>query len=645
MLNVPTGNTKPKKRLMTVVTLLLVAILILSSVFVYYEYFTKKETVQENKEEPKIIDDRISPLENQGIIVEILRMRQRGLLEKLIKPFSTSWKDKPSFYYILTIDDFTYSSKDVASLGASSEELFIGWDTMFQETKVMKDIGEENTTSDVTITIVEKVPKGLLGRRTQDVEKEKIQVFYDYRTGRWTGDDSFKDYDGYGHYLGETFEVWFNIYQNDYDTDGIPYWTEVNILGTNPKEDDSKLDPDNDGIPTSWEWKWGYDPFTWDDHKHLDPDIDGIENIEEYQMAKYFADPYHQDIYIEVDTEEDLGVFYPDSIFWEESQQGTIERFSEHNINMYIDNGWPDTPRNGGGEKLPAHKVVSQDSGMMLQYYLHYFPVERKGIFRYVVCGHGGAFTHPSIFTVVDTTHVGGASLKDRFKIILGLPTPRAWRVSLGGRFMHEIGHTMGILPWTIEGNDNLSSYALPFTKAWRQYRDTWGQYYSVMNYFYLVNYMDWFRKLFDYSDGSNGPPYDQNDWVHLYLPSFQLDSACVEDPTAVPPAYNLVNYKLTSEERADSNAEGWRYDENLTEIFIGHLLKGYSPINPVHCSWRVYVKENKTTDEDIYDIRVYIQPDVSPTYSEYVLYSEGNLDKELFQFYSQQEKINDILS
>ena len=45
---------------------------------------------------------------------------------------------------------------------------------------------------------------------------------YDYRTGRWDGkDDSFMDVDGYGHYVGETFEVWFNIYQTDYDHDGV----------------------------------------------------------------------------------------------------------------------------------------------------------------------------------------------------------------------------------------------------------------------------------------------------------------------------------------------------------------------------------------------------------------------------------------
>ena len=75
----------------------------------------------------------------------------------------------------------------------------------------------------------------------------------------------------------------------------------MNILGTDPTVDDSKLDPDGDGIPTAWEWKWGYDPFTWDDHENLDPDLDGLSNIEEYQMAKWFADPFIQDIYYEVD--------------------------------------------------------------------------------------------------------------------------------------------------------------------------------------------------------------------------------------------------------------------------------------------------------------------------------------------------------
>ena len=39
--------------------------------------------------------------------------------------------------------------------------------------------------------------------------------------------------------------------------------------------------------------------------------MDGIENIEEYQMAKWFANPFIQDIYIEVDSMGGTGLLDP----------------------------------------------------------------------------------------------------------------------------------------------------------------------------------------------------------------------------------------------------------------------------------------------------------------------------------------------
>ena len=49
---------------------------------------------------------------------------------------------------------------------------------------------------------------------------------------------------------------------------------------------------------------------------------------------------------------------------------------------------------------------LSQDSGMMLQFYNNYFPEERRGIFRYVVIGHGGGFQHPSKNNIYDTIQI-----------------------------------------------------------------------------------------------------------------------------------------------------------------------------------------------------------------------------------------------
>jgi hypothetical protein len=160
-------------------------------------------------------------LEDQGFVLEILRIRHRGLLEQLKKP-GNSWKNTPSFYYVTNIDGLEYISKNVAQHGHVTEVLFNTWDTINQENKVMKDAQEEQETSTVTFTLKEQVKSGLLGRKTKDVDRDTFTVDYDYRTGRWSGDDTFKDYDGYGHYLGETFEIWFNIYQIDSDGDFIP---------------------------------------------------------------------------------------------------------------------------------------------------------------------------------------------------------------------------------------------------------------------------------------------------------------------------------------------------------------------------------------------------------------------------------------
>ncbi|VVB60886.1 Uncharacterised protein [uncultured archaeon] len=250
--NAQNVKKKFKKSVMAEVALLLVIFLIFSTIFIYYEYFADKAIAQETKEESTSIDDRISPLENQGVVLEVLRIRYRGLLDKLMKP-GNSWTDTPTFYFITNMDGLEYVSKDVTQHGRTTEVLFHTWDTIGQENKIMKDVEEEQETSTVTLTIVEQVKSGLFGRKTSDVERDSVSVTYDYRTGRWSGDDTFKDYDGYGHYLGVTFEIWFNLYQIDYDNDFIPYWTEVNILGTDPTVDDSKLDPDGDGIPTSWE--------------------------------------------------------------------------------------------------------------------------------------------------------------------------------------------------------------------------------------------------------------------------------------------------------------------------------------------------------------------------------------------------------
>ena len=620
------NNKKSKSRIIALVAVIVVVLLVLSSVFVYYQYFAKEEKVQEKEEEFKV-DERISPLENQAVVLEVLRIRHRGLYDKLLTR-GNSWKTKPVFSYKVNIDDLEYVNKRV----------FNTWDTMGQENKIIKDVEEEQKTSKITITLFEEQKYGFLKRKTRNVEKDSITVNYDYRTGRWySEDDYFKDKDGYGHYLGDTFEIWFNIYQTDYDDDYIPYWTEVNILGTDPMRDDSNLDPDGDGIPTSWEWKWGYDPFTWDDHVQLDPDIDGVENIEEYKMAKWFSDPFAQDIYLEIDYMGKTGFFDPAHVFWEESQQAIIEQFSQHNIRLYIDYGWTNGPKNGGGQVVPHTTKMSQDSGIILQYYNNYFPPERRGIFRYVVVSHSPGFNHPAIGNVYDcfvAWNLVGAKYRPSKQIyryiVLGIrPGARGMRISLAGSTMHELGHSCGIHPYSIEGCDN-ASYGIALFPN-KTYKETWGQYVSVMNYLYTHNHIQ-------YSNGKNGPPYDQNDWLKLFIPEFQYNDIQVEDPKFKPPGYDKLVYG-----EPDFRVTDYMYDENLT-INLTKKMGDFSPVDPIQATWAVFRLIDKEKNPNYKEIKVLVIPkDV--TTADWVQYAEGELDSNNdIQFYSQDAIIDNVM-
>ncbi len=619
-----------KNNFMVGAAIFIALIVVLSGVYYGAVYFGEKPKSQKETEEPPIIDDQISPGGNQALLVEINRIRHRGIIDAMLGS-GFRLQDPPSFYYTCTRDGNTFVSKDVSAAGgASSEQLFSTWDTMFQENRLQEDIEEEQETVDVSLSIIEREPSGLLGRKYKDVEKEKIDVTYDFRTGRWTGDDYFLDESGYGHYVGETFEVWFSIYQTDVDGDKIPYWTEVNVLHTNPLIDDSDLDPDGDGIPTYWEWYWGYDPHTWDDHENLDPDIDGIQNIEEYQMSKYFADPYNQDIYMEVDGMEKGGLFDPAHVFYEESGQIMIERFAQHGINLYIDNGWPGGPSNGGGELLSHYDTISQDSGVMLQFYRHNFADERKGIFRYMIVGHNAGFCIPSELNRYDTIVID-SSLKKVYTKRFAF-TPRTQRIVLAAAALHELGHSLGIAPWTFQGNDNISfAYG---RQEKQKFLDTWADYYSVMNYYYI-----WNKDLADYSDGSNGPPYDQNDWENFYFPTFEIDSNAVEDPIIEPPGTDrLIN------ETPEPLWDSWYIEENLTQSNqVKFSTKCY--VENIDAEFRIYVPDSYDVNEKngTY-VKIYAKPDAGTSYSQWSLIAEGTLDEtgEII-FYSIDETIDEL--
>jgi len=620
-------DKKPVK--LIIILLIIISLILVASYYIIIE-LNKTESKAEMPEEI-IFDNRISPIEPQGLTVEIFRIRHRDILNEIFK-ISYRWSSPPSSYWIATVDGKEGSSE--GNIGYGSAGIFTERDTMLKDCRVNFKVEDGQETSDVIITIMERKSLGLLGLRSQDVPIEEMQVKYDYKTGHWEGNDYLKDSDGYGHFLGENVEIWFNIYQADYDHDGIPYWTEVNVLFTDPRVDDSKLDPDYDGIPTSWEWKWGYDPNTWDDHHYLDPDIDGIENIEEYYMRKWFANPFQPDVYVETDGMQKKNFLDVSHVFHKDAQQMLIERYAQHGINLYIDDGWPDGPINGGGELLPFIKEFDEVSGgQVSSFYKHHFADERKGIFRYIIIANKLGWNTPSEYNKYDTILIfsGRRAVIERFFAV----TPRLKSILMAKAVLHELGHSMGLLPFTFPGNDLMPPASIRYPSMPEdEYNEYLKQYHSIMNYKYI--YSD--RDLVDYSDGDNGPPYDQNDWEHLYLPAFQSDARAYEEPVDE----TFEDFEVWEEE-VYPEIKGW----NLTLNFsLSNNLQSlvYSDLN-IENDILLLIANDKELDRDV---KVYARPKIDPfpVVQSWSLVAEGKLDSESneIQFYSFSTNVDTVL-
>ena len=280
------------------------------------------------------------PLVDVSVTVNIKTIRFLDIDElhlslKKILSGNTVENDNPNFYVKVFINDIEFTS------------------TVWSDTKYIYDpqwsatlnVPDDQEFVNIKIQLwSEDVPYDLSGDR----DSYDVNLLYSIKTGHWTGDDSIGDASGYGRLCGcddgtiyendRDCELWFDITQTDYDGDRIPYWLEVNSLGTDPTVDDSSLDPDHDTISTYWEYKWGYDPLKWDNHKELDPDNDSINNTEEFLTSEWFSDPFRKDIFVEMDIMED-GPNGEKTYFPENSKELITTAFDKQNIVFHLDMG------------------------------------------------------------------------------------------------------------------------------------------------------------------------------------------------------------------------------------------------------------------------------------------------------------------
>jgi hypothetical protein len=435
------------------------------------------------------------PLVDVSVSVEIKMIRLLAVNELQTLPLNKG-NDSPNFYVNVHINEGDFTS-DV-------------WDN----TKYVTD-PQWNATLDVpdeeefvTITIqlwsdeTEDIPYDL----SSDLQDDDVTLLYSIKTGHWTGDDAIGDSSGYGRLCGcddgtiydynRDCELWFDITQTDYDGDSIPYWIEVNTLGTDPTVNDSALDPDNDTIPTYWEYKWEYQPLTWDDHEHIDPDNDSINNIEEFLTSAWYSDPFRKDVFIEMDIMGD-GPNGEKTYFPKNSEELAKTAFDKQNIVLHIDTGTM-----GGHDILPFYDDVNRQllQNIYQNYFLHGDPNNwRRGVFHYGLVLYYedivGYTFQPNAFQVASSKLE-----KIEKKPFLNRD------IAYASCYIHELGHTFGF--WPIPGHNKLSAF--PWQLGW------WltHSYRSCMSY-------GWVYLIADYSDGSRRIP-DLNDWNRIDYSYFE---------------------------------------------------------------------------------------------------------------------------
>lgn len=343
-------------------------------------------------------------------------------------------------------------------------------------------------------------------------ENNTLNLRYSIKTGRWSGDDFIGDASGYGRANGcddgsiyeneRDCELYFNIYQNDFDGDGIPYWIEVNEYGTDATINDGSMDYDNDGLPTSWEWRWGFNPFEYENHYVLDYENDGITNFEEYLMS---SDPFTKDVFLEIDYMDDG----EGCVVTNKAIEMLKNPFHRRNIIFHVEIG----------ESIPFDSFTSQEE--VLEIYKNHFLNNESGnwkrsIFHYGIfvndcfptgysfAGDGPAFWGYGPGTNSFVVSISQMKKYDRFRSDIPLD------YFIASVIMHEMGHNFGIRFGNPPGCDNqFSKY--PWQLGYYIYRN----YKSIMNYRYTY-------KILDYSDGSHGKR-DFNDWAHINLSYFEL--------------------------------------------------------------------------------------------------------------------------
>ena len=462
--------------------------------------------IEEGKEKIININD-FDPLVDINITIDILAIRA---LDKI------DFFSDPDFFLKVNINDEEFRSPT----WCNTRNIYNCWKLT---TDVPDDIEYVNIKFELwDSNLFENKRCDISSDNNVNDEGYSIDIFYNIGSGIWSGDDyNIGDSSGYGRGCGSgdgsiykdenDCEIFFNIYQNYFDNDGIPYWIETSVYGTDPMINDVGNDYDKDDIPIEWEHRWGFNPLIWDDHQNIDIDSDSLNNYEEFITSKFGSDPYRKDIFLEIDYMEYENNSAQVEIL-KKAEEFIKNPYHRRNIIFHLDTG-----ENDGGEVIPSDNESSFEE--LQELYQNYFTHNgdqdwKRGIFHYALIVEncrpsgfgfsGDVWPYWGYIRGTNCFVVNKDLIQRKAKLIRTTD-----EYILACLFMHELGHNFGIRLGHPFGCDFPGSGS-PFRLSYWIFRN----YKSVMNYRYTYF-------ILDYSDGSHGRR-DFNDWEEIDLTWFE---------------------------------------------------------------------------------------------------------------------------
>lgn len=266
------------------------------------------------------------------------------------------------------------------------------------------------------------------------------------------------------------------------------YWTMYGDMSNPYPKLVSKIDSDKDGLYDDWEIDG------------IDLDEDGVLDLDLEAMG---ADPYIQDIFVEVDwmvrpeqTIYDWEIGSPRNLKPSHNAMKIVyEAFKAHNIHLHIDVG-PDSV------DFVTGRIWGELSGGNIIPYEKFFPLHDDNEFWNSIIKENFAEIRYKVFRhciFADMCEGYGTSsglargIPDRYFIVANQDwVYQGGDVSVAGTFMHELGHTLGLRHGGCDDENHKPNYL------------------SIMNYAYQTTGLSGTNSV-DYSF-CELPPIDENE-------------------------------------------------------------------------------------------------------------------------------------